>query len=117
MDENGAMRAYGETRKTLGSDATVGALCAAQRHMAMEIAELDADYVGFALNAAETPELVAWWAEVMNTPCVAFGASSPDDVRSLVQSGADFIAPSPALWNYPNPAAYLREIQAAIGPG
>jgi thiamine-phosphate pyrophosphorylase len=85
--------------------------------MAMEVAERDADYIGFALDAAETSELITWWAEMMNTPCVAFGAASPDDARAIAAGGADFIALSPDLWNSANPAAYLGVIQEAIGPG
>jgi len=117
MDESGALRAYRDARKALGSDAIVGALCPAGRHVAMEIAELDADYVGFALDAAETPELIAWWAEMMNTPCVVFSAADLEQVREAVVRGADFIALSPGLWNSPDAAAYLREVQGAIGPG
>jgi thiamine-phosphate pyrophosphorylase len=117
IDESAALRAYRDARQALGPDAIVGALCAAERHMAMAMAELEADYIGFAVDAAETPELIAWWAEVMNAPCVAFGASKGDEARALAASGADFIALSPALWNSPDPAAYLREVQGAIGPG
>ncbi len=117
IDETAALRIYREVRKTLGSAAIVGALCTAERHMAMEIAELDADYVGFALDAAEAPELIAWWGEMMNTPCVAFGAEAPEHARVLAADGADFIAPSSALWSLPDPAGQLARLQAAIGPG
>ncbi len=117
LDEAAALLAYRNARKTLGPEAIVGALCAAQRHMAMEVAELDADYVGFALDAAETPELVAWWAEMMNTPCVAFGAAEVEQARSLAAGGADFIALSAGLWDAPDPAAALARFQAAIDPG
>jgi thiamine-phosphate pyrophosphorylase len=117
LDENTAMRIYRDARKALGPDAIVGALCAAGRHMALELAELDADYVGFAVDAAETPDLIAWWAEVMNAPCVAFGAADLEQAQASAASGADFIALSPALWNSPNAATYLREVQRAIGPG
>jgi len=117
QDESSALRAYREARATLGPDAIVGALCAAERHMAMEIAELDADYVGFALDMAETPEVIAWWAEIMNAPCVAFGAIEAEDTRALAESGADFIAVSAALWNAPDPSAQLERLQAAIRSG
>jgi thiamine-phosphate pyrophosphorylase len=83
----------------------------------MEIAELDADYVGFEIDAAETPELIAWWAEVMNTPCVVFGALAPEQVQGLAESGTDFIAVSAALWDTPDPAGQLERLQAAIRSG
>ena len=117
LDESAALRAYRDARKALGTDTIVGALCPAGRHMAMELAELDADYVGFALDAAETPELIAWWAEVMNTPCVAFSAAEPDQARGLAESGADFIAVPAALWSAPDPTGQLERLQAAIRSG
>lgn len=117
LDDASALRTYRDTRKTLGADAIVGALCPAGRHMAMEIAELDADYVGFGLDAAETPELIAWWAEMMNTPCVAFGAVEPEQARRLAGSGADFIAVSPTLWGASDPAGQLEQLQVAIRSG
>jgi thiamine-phosphate pyrophosphorylase len=116
-DETGALRLYREARKALGPDAIVGALCAPGRHMAMEVAELDADYVGFAADAVETPELVAWWAEMMNTPCVAFGIAETEQARMLASAGADFIALAPTFWTTPDAAARLAGFQAAIGPG
>jgi len=117
LDEAVAWRTYRDARKTLGAEAIVGALCPAQRHMAMEIAELDADYVGFAGDAAEAPELVAWWAEMMNTPCIAFGLLESAEARGLAADGVDFIAVSAALWGLPDPARQLEQLQAAIRSG
>jgi thiamine-phosphate pyrophosphorylase len=117
LDEAAALRTYRDARKALGADAIVGALCPAGRHLAMEVAELDADYVGFGLDAAETPELIAWWAEMMNTPCVAFGVTEPEQARVLAGDGADFIAVSAALWTSPDPARQLEQLQAAIRSG
>jgi thiamine-phosphate pyrophosphorylase len=117
QDEAAALRLYRDARKEIGPDAIVGALCAPQRHMAMEVAERDADYVGFALETGEAPGLIAWWAEVMNTPCIAFGIDEPEQAGALAADGADFIALSAALWTSPDPAARLARFQAAIGPG
>jgi thiamine-phosphate pyrophosphorylase len=117
QDEATALRLYREARKEIGADAIVGALCPAGRHMAMEVAELDADYVGFALDAAEASELIAWWAEVMNTPCVVFGAVEVGQAATLAADGVDFIALSADLWNEPDPPAQLARFQAAIRSG
>jgi thiamine-phosphate pyrophosphorylase len=113
MDAGAATRAYREARKALGGEAIIGTLCAAGRHMAMELAELDADYVGFDLAAPDAAESIAWWGEVMNVPCIAFGAVDPAAAASLAQSGADFIAPPAELWAGDAPAR-LAELQAAI---
>src|SRR5262249_24477156 len=42
-----AMRTYREARKVLAEDAIVGAFCPPERHLAMEVGEAGADYVGF----------------------------------------------------------------------
>jgi thiamine-phosphate pyrophosphorylase len=117
QDEATALHSFREARKAIGPDAILGALCGAERHIAMEVAELDADYVGFALDASETLELLAWWGEIMTTPCVAFGAVAPEQARALAAAGADFIALPAGLWNTPDPASDLAQLQAAIGPG
>lgn len=112
-DQATALRTYREARKTLGAAAIIGALCADERHMAMEIAELDADYVGFSAEHPGVVELIGWWAEMMNAPCVAFDVADPDQARMLAHRGADFIAPSPEIWNDPDFAPWHK----AIGSG
>ena len=75
------------------------------RHDAMAAAEADADYVMFGEpdenserpSFAAIEERVAWWAEVFESPCVAFAASA-DEVAPLVKAGADFIALGDWVW-------------------
>ncbi|SMF32873.1 thiamine-phosphate diphosphorylase [Tistlia consotensis] len=103
-------------RRALGADAIVGALCAATaegeglRHAAMEAGEAEADYVAFPASATEA---LAWWAELMEVPCVAWDAD-PADAAALVETGAEFIALAPALWQAADPAALVAGVQAAI---
>jgi thiamine-phosphate pyrophosphorylase len=69
------------------------------RHDAMLAAEAGCDYVMFGEpeEDGQRPsfeaivERVAWWAEVFETPCVAFAASL-DEVEPLAVAGADFVA-------------------------
>lgn len=117
VDDAAALRAYRDARNALGPEAIIGALCPPQRHAAMEVAELDADYIGFSLEAAETPDLIAWWAEMMNTPCVGFGAVEPTEATLLAESGADFVAIAASLWTAPDPARKLEQLQASIRSG
>jgi thiamine-phosphate pyrophosphorylase len=71
----------------------------ASRHDAMVAGETGADYVMFGepsmtgQRAAFTAisELVAWWAEMFEIPCVGFAASL-DEVEQLAAAGADFVA-------------------------
>ena len=109
MEADALLRTFRWARKTLGDDAIVGALCPPERHAAMEIAEADAAYVGFA--GPEIPELIGWWGEMMTTPCIAFGSFTPESAGALAKSGADFIAPDPAIWQDPDA---LRRLAAAL---
>jgi thiamine-phosphate pyrophosphorylase len=114
---NEAMRFYREARKLLAEDAVVGTACPPERHLAMELAEAGADYIGFDFAAPEAAATIAWWGEIMTVPCVAFGTVDPAAARDLAQSGADFIAPEPELWSRVDPASDLTALQAAIRAG
>ena len=43
-------------------------------------------------------ELLEWWQQVMEIPCVAIGGITPQNGRALVEAGADFLAVSHAVW-------------------
>jgi thiamine-phosphate pyrophosphorylase len=106
---------YRSARATVGDDKIVGVTCHDSRHLAMEAAENGADYVAFgAFYPTETkqaktqadPELLAWWAEIMQTPCVAIGGITLANAPLLIESGADFLAVSNGVWQHPDgPAA------------
>jgi len=76
------------------------------RDDAMAAGEAGADYVmfgephrdGWTPPLAETVEKVAWWAEIFETPCVAYAAHL-DDVATLATAGADFVALGDAVWS------------------
>ena len=55
---------------------------------------------GYTPPLAETIERTAWWAEIFETPCVAF-AGALDAVAPLTAAGADFIALGDAIWLAP----------------
>lgn len=82
-----------------GQDRIVGVGGLRARHDAMEAAEGGADYVMFGEPKADgfTPPLDAiveraeWWAEVFQTPCVAY-APGIEAVEALAGTGVDFIA-------------------------
>lgn len=112
-----AMRTYREARKTLAEDAIVGTICPPERHLAMEVAETGADYVGFDLAAPDAAAAIAWWGEVMTVPCIAFGRLDPTTAAALARDGADFIAPEPEVWNRVDPVSECAALQAAIRTG
>ncbi len=118
-----------DARDWLGEDAIVGVTCHDSRHLAMEAAEGGADYVAFgAFFPTETkprkfapePELLTWWQDIFEVPCVAIGGITQANCGGLVRAGADFIAVVTAVWDYADgPAeavrAFNREIAKALG--
>jgi thiamine-phosphate pyrophosphorylase len=112
-----------EARKILGG-LTLGVTCHASRDLAMTAGEDGADYVAFGAffptgsKEAKTradPELLRWWSELMQLPCVAIGGITAANCAPLVQAGADFLAVIGAVWNFPDgPAAGVRAMNAAI---
>lgn len=119
---------YEEARRLLGADRIVGVTCHNSRHLAMEAAEAGADYVAFgAFFPTSTkqpkfqaePDLVAWWHDLMEIPCVAIGGITAENCPPLVRAGADFLAVSAGIWQHPGgPAAAVQAFHQAIAnPG
>ena len=116
---------YAEARRLVGAEAVVGVTCHDSRHLAMEAAEAGADYVAFgAFNPTTTkeaktaadPDLLTWWSEIFEIPCVAIGGITVDNAAPLVDAGADFLAVSGGVWNHPDgPEAAVRAFDALLG--
>ena len=97
-----------EAREQLGREAQIGVTCHASRHLAMEAGEAGADYVAFGAFYPSTtkdtehtaePELLSWWSQLFEIPCVAIGGITSENCRPLVDAGADFLAISGAVWS------------------
>jgi thiamine-phosphate pyrophosphorylase len=113
---------YAEARAAVGANAIVGVTCHDSRHLAMEAAEVGADYVAFgaffptSTKEAKTradPEILRWWSELMVVPCVAIGGITVDNARPLIEAGADFLAVSSGVWSHADgPAAAIKAFNA-----
>ncbi len=99
-----------EARALLGRDATIGVTCHNSRHLAMEAAEKGADYVAFGaffptqtkeISHNAEPEILTWWQDLMEIPCVAIGGINALNAAPLAKAGADFIAVSSCVWQSP----------------
>jgi thiamine-phosphate pyrophosphorylase len=111
-------------RRLLGAEATIGVTCHASRHLAMEAGEAGADYVAFGaffttgtkeVQHRAEPEILEWWSEMFELPCVAIGGITAANCAPLVRAGADFLAVVGAVWNHADgPAAGVRALEAAI---
>ncbi len=110
-------------RAMLG-DLTLGVTCHDSRDLAMRAGEAGADYVAFGAFFPTTtkdapisaePELLTWWSELMELPCVAIGGITAENCAPLVQAGAGFLAVVSAVWSHPDgPAAGVRAMNAAM---
>jgi thiamine-phosphate pyrophosphorylase len=109
---------YAQARTILGDRAAIGVTCHDSRHLALEAAEQDADYVAFGAffptGTKETrhrpePDILSWWSDIMTVPCVAIGGITVENCPPLVAAGADFLAVISAVWNDPHgPGAAVK---------
>jgi len=111
-----------EAREALGHEAQIGVTCHASRHLGIDAGEAGADYVAFGAFFPSTTkttehqaelELLEWWQQIMEIPCVAIGGITPANCPPLIKAGADFLAVSAAVWNG-DEAQAVRDFAAAI---
>jgi thiamine-phosphate pyrophosphorylase len=99
----------------------VGAGSLRLRDDAMTASELGADYVMFgeprrgarAMGLESLIERIIWWAEIFETPCVAY-AEGISTVSELARAGADFVAVDEAIWSAVSPPEAARQAEALI---
>ncbi len=112
-----------DARKLLGN-LTLGVTCHDSRDLAMQAGDDGADYVAFGAFFPTTtkdaptiadPDIIAWWSDLMELPCVAIGGISAANCGPLVTAGADFLAVVGAVWAHPDgPAVGVRALNQAI---
>jgi thiamine-phosphate pyrophosphorylase len=101
-------------------DRSVGVGGIRTRDDAMAMGEAGADYLlfgeprpdGSVPALAGTVERASWWAEIFETPCIAF-APTLEDVPTLRDTGAEFVAIGDAAFGHPDGAA--AAVRAADG--
>ena len=103
-------------RERLRDGRMLGAGQLRTKHDAMAAGEAGADYVmfgepkadGYVPSLDQVVERAEWWAEIFETPCVAY-APTLDAARELAGTGAEFIAVGDAVWSHPaGPAEAVR---------
>jgi thiamine-phosphate pyrophosphorylase len=95
----GGPAAVSEARSSLKSERIIGIGGLRARHDAMDAGEAGVDYVMFGEPRPDgsLPPLAAvieragWWAEIFETPCVAY-APDAESIPALVETGAEFVA-------------------------
>jgi thiamine-phosphate pyrophosphorylase len=103
-----------DARKVIGDDKILGVTCHDSKHLAMEAGEAGADYVAFGAfydtqtkqaKTQASPDILTFWQEFVELPCVAIGGITPDNAAPLAEAGADFIAASAGVWHHADGAA------------
>lgn len=95
----GGPAAVAEARSSLKTERIIGAGSLRARHDAMDIGEAGVDYVMFGEPRPDgtlpplpaVVERAGWWAEIFETPCVAY-VPDAEAVAPLVETGAEFVA-------------------------
>ena len=112
----------GGLRERLGGGRILGAGGLRSKHDAMTAGEGGVDYVmfgeprpdGLLPPIAAVAERAAWWAEIFETPCVAY-APTLEALARLARTGAEFVALGDAVWDHPDgPAAAVRAALDAL---
>lgn len=90
----------------------------------MEAGEAGADYVAFGAfyetrtkqpKTQATADILSFWQEFVELPCVAIGGITPDNTAPLIEAGADFIAASGSVWQHAEgPAAAVEKFNAVF---
>ena len=97
----------------------VGAGNARSRHEALELAELEPDYLFFGRLDGDTADgifpaaldLAAWWSSVTIIPAIVMGGRKLASVDEAAANGIAFVALSSAIWNDARgPAAAVAEV-------
>lgn len=100
-----------DARAALGPKAIVGVTCHDSRHLAMTAGEQGADYVAFGAffdTATKSPktradlDILVWWTELFELPCVAIGGLTLENVSEVIAAGADYIAVCGGVWSHPD---------------
>jgi thiamine-phosphate pyrophosphorylase len=100
----------------------VGAGDIYSRHGALEIGELDVDYLFFGRPHGDTHdgphpralELAEWFSEMTEVPAVIMAGRSIDSVADAAATGAEFVALHDAVWSHAGGPAEAVRLAAAM---
>jgi len=93
----------------------VGGGNATDRHKALEIGEVQPDYMFFGRIGGDIkPEahpknlaLAEWWASMIEIPCIVLGGTDPQSALSVAEAGAEFVALDRAVFADPAQAPHI----------
>lgn len=109
-------------QQMLSAGSIIGVTCHNSKDLAFKAGSDGAHYVAFGsfFDSKTKPdaspadlELLTWWHETMEIPSVAIGGITVDNARQVIAAGADFIALSSGVWDYPDgPVQAVKRLSA-----
>jgi thiamine-phosphate pyrophosphorylase len=119
----GGLEPLGEAIEKFSPKLIVGGGNAQERHRALEIGDLQPDYIFFGkLDGDIKPEahpknlaLAEWWASMVEIPCIVMGGTSAESALAIAESGAEFAALRLAVFgDGARAAAIIQETNALL---
>ena len=119
----GGVEELGEAIEKHTPKLIVGGGNAQDRHRALEIGELQPDYIFFGkLDGDIKPEahpknlaLAEWWASMVEIPCIVMGGTNAESALAIAETGAEFAALRLAVFAEPGRAASIvQEVNALL---
>ena len=120
---SGGLEPFMEAMEKFSPKLIVGGGNAQERHRALEIGELQPDYIFFGkIDGDIKPDahpknlaLAEWWASMIAIPCIVMGGTNPESVLAIAESGAEFAALRLAVFAEPErAAAIIQEANALL---
>ena len=111
----GGLEALGEAVEKFTPKLIVGGGNATDRHKALEIGEVQTDYIFFGKIGGDIkPEahpknlaLAEWWASMVEIPCIVLGGTDPQSALAVAETGAEFVALDKAVFADPAQAPHV----------
>lgn len=108
-------------QEMLSAGSIIGVTCHNSKDLAFKAGSGGAHYVAFGSFFESTTkpdarpadlELLTWWHETMEIPSVAIGGITVDNAKTVIEAGADFIALSSGVWDYPDSPVQIGPVLA-----
>jgi thiamine-phosphate pyrophosphorylase len=111
----GGVQDLGEAVEKFAPKLIVGGGNATDRHKALEIGEVQPDYIFFGKIGGDIkPEahpknlaLAEWWASMVDIPCIVLGGMDPQSALAAAETGAEFVALDKAVFADPAQAPHV----------
>src|SRR6218665_1312024 len=111
----GGLEEFREAVEKFTPKLIVGGGNATDRHKALEIGEIQPDYIFFGKLAGDIkpdahPKNLAlgeWWASMVDIPCIVMGGTDPQAALAVAETGAEFVALSLAVFADPQQAPHV----------